>query len=88
MKGFIRTSTLLLLLATNTLATDYYVSTKGDDKNTGTKRNPFLTIQKAADIMMPGDICYIAAGIYNESVFPKNSGTEDNPIIFGIRLLR
>ena len=40
-------------------AKDYYVSKDGDDANPGTFEKPFLTIQKAADVMIVGDVCYI-----------------------------
>ena len=82
MKKLSQAVTTLLLVVSNSFATDYYVSKAGSDRNAGTRSAPFLTIQKAADIMKPGDICYISAGIYPESIVPKNSGTNENPIVF------
>ncbi len=63
-------------------ATEYYVSKDGADNNPGTEALPFLTIGKAASIMMPGDICFIKKGIYREELSPANHGTEGSPILF------
>ena len=60
----------------------YYVSPNGSDNNPGTLEQPFKTIQRAADIMLPGQVCYIMNGVYRERVVPANNGTENNPIIF------
>ena len=53
---------------------DYYVSKEGNDANPGTFVAPFLTIQKAADVMVAGDICLIGEGQYEEQVRPANDG--------------
>ena len=64
-------------------AGQYYVSTTGDDANAGTEREPFRSIQKAADVMKAGDSCYIRGGRYHEAVvINKLKGTEDKPITF------
>tara|TARA_R110002126_G_scaffold30602_2_gene99816 strand:+ start:45 stop:2348 length:2304 start_codon:yes stop_codon:yes gene_type:complete len=63
-------------------STEYYVSKKGNDNNSGNKKAPFLTIQKAASIMVAGDVCYIEQGVYTENIILKNSGTEALPIVF------
>ena len=63
-------------------AATYYVSVKGADSNSGTLGAPFATIQKAADVMKPGDTCHVREGIYRETVRPANSGTEGKPIVF------
>lgn len=60
----------------------YYVAESGDDNNPGTYNKPFLTIQKAAEVALPGDICYVREGIYRETVSPSRSGLPDKPIIF------
>lgn len=49
----------LLSIATMLHATDYYVSVKGSDSNDGSESMPFRTIQKAADVMVAGETCYI-----------------------------
>lgn len=60
----------------------YFVSPSGSDSNPGTLFKPFRTIQKAASIMRPGDICYVRAGIYRETVRPASSGEPGRPITF------
>lgn len=64
------------------LTDGYYVSPSGSDRNPGTLAAPFRTIQKAANIMVAGDRCYIRAGIYRETVTPAHSGTKTAPITF------
>lgn len=60
-------------------AREYYVDKfRGNDSNPGTKAAPFKTIQKAADIMQPGDTCFIRSGIYRETVRPARGGTSEN----------
>ncbi len=61
---------------------DYYVAPDGSNMNPGTKAKPFQTIQKAADIMAAGDICFIRGGTYRETVQLERSGTEEKPIRF------
>ena len=73
---------LLLLTGGSVMAKTYYVSPTGRDVQPGTKEKPFRTIQHAADLMRPGDICLIRGGLYAESVRPKVSGTAMAPIIF------
>jgi hemerythrin len=61
----------------------YYVGGKNaSDENRGTKDAPFATISRAASILKEGDTCYIRAGIYRETVAPKNSGSPGKPIVF------
>jgi hypothetical protein len=72
----------LLLSGSSLLATTYYVSTSGSDSQPGSQAKPFRTIQHAAGLMKPGDICLIRGGLYSETVRPKMSGTATAPIIF------
>ena len=61
----------------------YYVSTSGNDENPGTgRRSAFLTLQKAADVMVAGDTCFVSGEIYRETVKLKHSGTRAKPIVF------
>ncbi|MHC4676908.1 MAG: right-handed parallel beta-helix repeat-containing protein [Planctomycetota bacterium] len=65
--------------------TFYYVRTDGNDLNAGTSNTPsgaWLTIQKAADTMVAGDMVFVQAGTYYEMVQPLNSGTSGNPITY------
>ena len=45
---------------------EYFISTKGSDENPGTFYEPFMTIQKAADLMAAGDTCTVMEGTYRE----------------------
>ena len=55
--------------------TIYHVSPSGSDRNPGSKTKPFKTIQRAADLAMPGDTVVVHAGVYREWVDPKTGGT-------------
>ncbi|MCX7706224.1 MAG: right-handed parallel beta-helix repeat-containing protein [bacterium] len=63
----------------------YFVRTDGSDLSGGkenTSTGAFRTIQKAADIVKPGDIVLIQQGIYEEQIFLNVSGTKEQPIVF------
>ncbi|MEN9521565.1 MAG: hypothetical protein RLZZ381_4153 [Cyanobacteriota bacterium] len=60
----------------------YFVSPQGSDDHPGTIDQPFQTIQKCANTIQPGFTCWIRQGIYRETVRPKNSGIEGQPIAF------
>jgi len=65
--------------------TAYHVNNQhpsASDSNSGGINDPFLTIQKCADIVEASQTCVIHAGIYREEINPVNSGTSDNPITF------
>ncbi|MAV92610.1 MAG: hypothetical protein CMG01_00355 [Candidatus Marinimicrobia bacterium] len=61
---------ILNLILSFGLATDYYVSTTGHLQNNGSFNQPFLEIQQCADIMQPGDTCYIRPGQYHFKLIP------------------
>lgn len=60
----------------------YFVSPSGNDNNPGTKSQPFKTIQKAANIVNPGDIVEVRGGTYNESVNISRGGTQGQSVTF------
>ena len=45
----------------------YYVSTTGNDSNTGGSADPFLTVNKAVTVSGSGDVINVAAGTYIET---------------------
>lgn len=64
-------------------ASEYHVSKKGDDAAVGSKKRPFLTIQRAADLAQPGDVITVHDGVYRERVNPPRGGTSDtNRIVY------
>ena len=80
------------------LAATYYVDknhASASDANPGTQNLPWLTINKSAQTMLPGDMTYIRQGTYNEHVVTARSGTStegyivfaaypgENPILDG-----
>ncbi len=71
-----------LSLSVQVFATDYFVEKGGNDDNPGTRMQPFRTIQKAAGLMLPGDVCTISRGVYRETVRPAVSGKPDKWIRF------
>jgi len=71
---------LLSTMLTITFATQYYVSTDGNDANAGTKDLPFATIFKAISIISPGDTIFVRGGTYvisNTSYLIKMSSTNN-----------
>ena len=68
------------------IGTNYFVAKTGSDNNTGTSVSPFLTIQKAANVVNPGDTVFVRDGNYTSSavqvVSVKSSGTAISPIVF------
>src|SRR3989344_4480930 len=63
-------------------AAAYYVSNSGSDSNSGSRSQPFKTIQKAATGIMSGDTVYVRAGIYQEKVSINKSGSSSSPTVF------
>jgi len=65
----------LLCLPLN--ATEYHVSKKGSDRNSGSADDPFLTIQAAAKKAQAGDVITVHEGVYRERVDPIYGGKND-----------
>jgi parallel beta-helix repeat protein len=60
----------------------YYVKKSGNDSNNGLSANlPFLTISKAISKADAGDMIFVGAGTYNESINFSSSGESDNNIV-------
>src|ERR1051326_4960608 len=67
-----------------TFSKTYYVDNndaKADDNGPGTKTRPFRTINKAADVLQPGERVVIASGTYRECVRPARGGTSPTQMI-------
>ena len=60
----------------------YYVAPGGHDGNAGTESSPWASIQRAANVMVPGDTVLILPGLYVESVNITRSGTADAYITY------
>jgi pectate lyase-like protein len=64
----------------------YYVDTTGNDANPGTSAAPFRTIQRAANVVNPGDGVQVRNGVYTAGgtnvVTISRSGTAANRIVF------
>jgi hypothetical protein len=58
-----------------------YVSTTGNDANTGTSSYPYRTIQKAVNVAKPGTTIHVLNGVYSENVRVAVSGTASSRII-------
>ena len=58
----------------------YYVSPIGSDSGPGTMAAPLRSIGKAAELLRPGDTCFVEPGIYRETVRPGMSGSPGQPI--------
>ncbi len=73
---------LLLCSIPPTYATDYYVSNSGNDGNNGlTPSSAFLTLQYAADQLLPGDHVFVEDGIYAGFALWQG-GIPGAPIVF------
>jgi Protein of unknown function (DUF1565) len=58
----------------------YYVSTGGSDRNPGTRRRPWRTIQRALNTLAAGQIAYVRGGTYTESLVMRRGGSARAPI--------
>ena len=63
----------LICCTQNLTAEDFYVSPTGSNSNPGTASQPFLTIQRATNVMQAGDVCHIGEGRYCETIPSKTS---------------
>lgn len=74
---------MALLTANVALARNYYVSTTGNDSNTGSVGAPIRTVAKAASLMAAGDTTFVYGGTYSEkNILPAASGTESARMVF------
>ncbi|MBI5043492.1 MAG: right-handed parallel beta-helix repeat-containing protein [Nitrospirae bacterium] len=78
---------ILLFSSLSANAAEYYIATDGSDANSGTITQPWLTLRKAVQTLVAGDIAYLRGGTYtganNRNLYNRfegNSGTAGNPI--------
>ncbi|MGE9270696.1 MAG: right-handed parallel beta-helix repeat-containing protein, partial [Verrucomicrobiales bacterium] len=67
----------LTLLAASLHAADLHVAKTGSDNAQGSEDQPFLTIQRAAELAQPGDTIWIHEGTYREWVRPPRGGISE-----------
>lgn len=67
-------------------AAEYHVSpSKGNDRNNGSKLSPFQTIEKAAEVLKPGDTCWLRNGRYQTTTQLSDlHGAPEHPITFKV----
>ena len=81
---FFRVASLAALIlfaqsfATPLAFADYIVAKSGSNKNDGTAESPFLTINHAAQLAMPGDTITVREGVYREWIKPVRGGDAEN----------
>lgn len=63
-KNFLIIILLVFLGHTSARATQIFVSPEGDDGNAGTIEQPLRSVQKAQELLSPGDTVYIRGGTY------------------------
>lgn len=80
---------VFILIHNYNFATNYYISGSGNDNNNGlTTTTAYRNIQKAADIVNPGDTVFVMNGLYNtqnnngDIVTINRSGTSSQWIVF------
>ena len=78
MKKIISFTLIILCFSSFLSARTMYVSTTGNDANSGAESLPYATIQKAVDVAVAGDIIYVRGGTYmlTKRVKIDKSGTE------------
>ena len=62
----------------------YYVDQQhpgASDGNSGTEEEPFLTIQRAAEVVEPAEKILVKSGIYRECVQPRRGGNDADEMI-------
>ena len=70
-------SIAIFLFVLQLSAREYHVSVSGSDANSGSPEKPLKSIQKAAEMMQPGDVCIVHEGVYREWVKPVRGGTSE-----------
>jgi len=61
---------------------NYYVSPKGNDRNDGSLKHPWMTIEHAASWLQPGDTLHVLPGVYRGRIATAASGVVDAHITY------
>ncbi|MDP3582632.1 MAG: DUF1565 domain-containing protein, partial [Ignavibacteria bacterium] len=56
---------LFVFISSSIFSKNYFVSTTGNDSNSGTKEFPFVSLTKAASVSIAGDTIFIRGGLYS-----------------------
>jgi parallel beta-helix repeat protein len=80
--GILALLALSLAAPADLLATSYYVAPTGSDLGDGSPTRPWRRIQRAADVVNPGDSVNVLPGDYHEFVTIRRGGTESARIRF------
>ena len=67
-------SMCLLLSVSSLFAREYHVSPSGNDAANGSVETPLRTINRAAQLALPGDTVTVHQGTYREWIDPLNGG--------------
>lgn len=62
-------------IGSNTNAKCYYIAPEGDDNNEGTFDSPWYNLQRAVDVVRPGDTIFCRGGIYYPTMKKDGSKT-------------
>jgi len=60
----------------------YYVSPEGSDRNEGSLKHPWMTIEHAASWLQPGDTVHVLPGVYRGRIATAASGVADARITY------
>jgi hypothetical protein len=84
MRYLISSIMVFAILVTSLQATEYYISSSGDDSNPGNSEQPWKTLIKVnAHSFQPGDVIYFERGSkYHGGLFIDDSGNSEKPITF------
>src|SRR6266851_9377432 len=61
---------------------NYYVSPRGNDRNDGSLKHPWMTIEHAASWLQPGDAVHVLPGVYRGRIATTASGVPDARITY------
>jgi len=67
-----------VLACPNVSGREIHVSKTGSDSSSGDSDKPYLTINRAAQVALPGDTVIVHSGTYREWVNPARGGTGEN----------